>query len=81
MRRPVRAGDLTLQLRESRKDLYIPYTMTTNNHDWDKAWFYLRNDNEQLPAYTGKILTEKPASWGYGCRTRDNRTAHRHRIF
>ena len=40
--------------------------MTMNNHDWDKAWFYLLNDDERLPAYTGKILTERPESWGYG---------------
>ena len=40
--------------------------MTMNNRDWDKAWFYLHNDDEQLPAYTGKVLTEKPDSWGYG---------------
>ena len=40
--------------------------MTSNNCDWDKAWFYLRNDDELLPAYTGKLLTDKPASWGYG---------------
>jgi len=33
VRRPVRAGGLTLHLRESRKDLYIPSTMTTNNRD------------------------------------------------
>ena len=59
VRRPVHAGGLTLQLRESRKDLYIPCTMTTNNRDWDKAWFYLCNDDERLSAYTGKVLTEK----------------------
>jgi hypothetical protein len=39
--------------------------MTMNNRDWDKAWFYLRNDDGRLPAYTGKILTERPESWGY----------------
>ena len=66
VRRPVRAGGLTLHLPESRRDQYIPCTMTMNNRDWDKAWFYLRNDDEQLPAYTGKVLTEKPDSWGYG---------------
>ena len=31
VRRPVRYGGLTLQLRGSRKDLYIPCKMTTNN--------------------------------------------------
>ena len=46
--------------------MYIPSTMMKNNHDWDKAWFYLRNDDGRLPAYTGKILVEKPDSWSYG---------------
>ena len=55
-----------LHMRERRGDLYIPCTMASNNRDWDKAWFYLRNDDGALPAYTGKVLAEKPASWGYG---------------
>jgi hypothetical protein len=33
VRRPVHAGGLTLHLWESRKDLYIPNTMTANNRD------------------------------------------------
>ena len=37
VRRPVRAGGLTLQLRGSRKDLYIPCKMTTNNSEWDRG--------------------------------------------
>jgi len=66
VRRPVRAGGLTLHLRESRKDLYIPCTMTSNNHEWDHRWFYLRNDDSRLPAYTGKVLMEKLDAWGFG---------------
>ena len=62
VRRPVRTGGLTLCVREARKDMYIPYTMTSNNHDWDKAWFYLRNDDGRLPAYSGKVLTARPKS-------------------
>jgi len=37
VRRLVRAGGLTLQLRGSRKDLYIPCKMTTNNSEWDRG--------------------------------------------
>ena len=40
--------------------------MMSNNREWDRAWFYLHNDGGQLPAYTGKILMEKPDAWGYG---------------
>ena len=57
---------MTLQLRGSRKDLYIPCKMTTNNSEWDWGWFYLRNDDGRLLAYTGKVLLEKPDAWSYG---------------
>jgi hypothetical protein len=50
VRRPVRTCSLTLRLRESRKDLYIPCTMMTNNHNREKVWFYLRNYDGQLLA-------------------------------
>ena len=66
VRRPIRAGGFTLHLREKRKDLYIPSTMMSNNHDWDMAWFYFRNDGGRLPAYSNKVLWEKPERWGYG---------------
>jgi hypothetical protein len=65
-RRPIRAGGFTLHMQENRRDLYIPSTMTTNNHDWDRVWFYLRNDDGRLPAYTSSILMDKPDSWAYG---------------
>ena len=29
-------------------------------------WFYLRNDDGRLPAYTGKVLTDKLDAWGFG---------------
>ena len=55
-----------LHLRESRRDLYIPCTMTSNNRERDRGWFYLRNDGARLPAFTGRVLTEMPDAWGYG---------------
>lgn len=60
------AGGLTLQIREHQKNLYIPCTMTSNNSDWDKGWFYLRNDGNLLPPYTGKVLTKARYSWPFG---------------
>ena len=39
--------------------------MTTNNAG-SRGWFYLRNDNERLPAFTDKVLREKPNLWGWG---------------
>jgi hypothetical protein len=44
-------------------ELYIPCTMTSNNVEWERGWFYLRNDEPGLPPYTGKVLKEKADSW------------------
>jgi hypothetical protein len=49
VRRAVRAGGLTISLRDSRKEFYIPCTMTSNNVEWERGWFYLRNDGVGLP--------------------------------
>jgi hypothetical protein len=40
--------------------------MTSNNVDWEKGWFYLRNDNASLPPYTGKVLMAKTNAWHHG---------------
>jgi hypothetical protein len=37
--------------------------MTSNNAEWERGWFYLRNDEPGLPPYTGKVLKEKADSW------------------
>jgi len=66
LRRYARAGGLMLHVRGQRANLYIPSKMTTNNTGWTRGWFYLRNDNERLLAFTDKVLREKPDSWGWG---------------
>jgi hypothetical protein len=33
----VRAGGLSISLRDSRKEFYILYTMTTNNAEWERG--------------------------------------------
>jgi hypothetical protein len=48
-RRAARAGGLSLALRSSRREEYIPCTMTSNNADWEQGWFYLRNADPGLP--------------------------------
>jgi hypothetical protein len=63
VRRVVRAGGVSISLREMRKELYIPCMMTSNNAEWERGWFYLRNDEPGLPPYTGKVLKEKADSW------------------
>jgi hypothetical protein len=36
-------------LWDSRKELYLQCTMTSNNADWEKGWFYLCNDGADFP--------------------------------
>jgi hypothetical protein len=40
--------------------------MTSNNAEWERGWFYLRNSGASLPSYTGKVLKEKADSWHHG---------------
>jgi hypothetical protein len=47
-RRAVRAGGMTISLRNTRGELHIPCTMTSNNAEWERGWFYLRNDGAGL---------------------------------
>jgi hypothetical protein len=62
-RRVVRAGGMSLAVRFQHKEEYIPSTMTTNNADWERGWFYLRNAEPGLPPYTGKVLRERAPFW------------------
>jgi hypothetical protein len=48
-RRAVRAGGTTIALRNTGNELYVPCTMTSNNAEWERGWFYLRNDGAGLP--------------------------------
>jgi hypothetical protein len=57
---------MTIGLRNTRRELYIPCTMTSNNSEWERGWFYLRNDGADLPAYSGKVLKDKADSWHHG---------------
>jgi hypothetical protein len=38
----VRTGGMSISLRESRREFY-------NNTEWERGWFYLRNDEPGLP--------------------------------
>jgi hypothetical protein len=66
VRRAVRAGRVSISLWEMRRELYIPCMMTANNAEWERGWFYLRNDGPGLLPYTGKVLKEKADSWWHG---------------
>jgi hypothetical protein len=45
----VHAGVLTISLRDSRREFYMPCMMTSNNTKWEWGWFYLHNDGAGLP--------------------------------
>jgi hypothetical protein len=49
VRRAVRADGMSISLRGSRREFYITCTMTSNNAEWERGWFYLRNDEPGLP--------------------------------
>jgi hypothetical protein len=65
-RRAVRAGGMTIAVRETCRELYIPCTMTSNNTEWEHGWFYLRNDEPGLTPWTGKVVRGKVDSWWHG---------------
>jgi hypothetical protein len=64
--RAVRTGGMTIGRLNTRKELYIPCMMTSNNSEWEWGWFYLRNDGAVLPSYSGKFLKDKADSWYHG---------------
>jgi hypothetical protein len=66
VRRAVRVGGVSISLRETRRELYIPCTMTSINTEWERGWFYRHNDEPGLPFYTSKVLKEKADSWWHG---------------
>jgi hypothetical protein len=51
VRHAVHAGGMSISLRESCRELYIPYMMSSNNAEWERGWFYLRNDEPGLPLH------------------------------
>ena len=62
VRKPVRAGCLNLVLKTGKAEKpreYIPVGLTSNHAGWDSQWFYLRNDDDLLPAYTGRLISER----------------------
>jgi len=69
VRKPVRAGCLNLVLKTGKTERpheYIPVGLSSNHAGWDSQWFYLGNDDGLLPAYTGRLITERPKNWTYG---------------
>jgi hypothetical protein len=45
----VHAGGLSISMRDSCREFYIPCTRTSNNAKWERGWLYLCNDGAGLP--------------------------------
>jgi hypothetical protein len=56
VRHAVHAGSCTLQVRSGQGDQYIPAQLISSNSGWHDGWFYLCNDGDQLPKYSGRVL-------------------------
>jgi hypothetical protein len=66
-RHATRAGGMSLTVRTQRKEEYIPSAMTTNNSDWERGWFYLRNAEPGLPPTPAKCFGRGPHPGTTGC--------------
>jgi hypothetical protein len=51
VRHAVCADAVSITSRELRRELYILYKMTSNNAEWERGLFYLRNDGADLPLH------------------------------
>ena len=60
------ASGCTLLLRSDQAQLYIPAILTSSNKGWQGCWFYLRNDDERLPAYTQCVVFTAAKYWRRG---------------
>jgi hypothetical protein len=49
IRHAARASGLSIALRSTRREFYIPCTMSSNNTEWERGLFYLRNAGTGLP--------------------------------
>jgi hypothetical protein len=45
--------------------LYIPAQLISSNSGWHDGWFYLRNDDSQLPRFSGQVLMSRKENWVY----------------
>jgi hypothetical protein len=65
VRRAVHVGSYTLQVRAGRGELYIPAQLISSNSGWHDEWFYLRNDDDHLPKFSGRVLMSREDNWSY----------------
>jgi hypothetical protein len=45
---------------------YILAQLISSNNGWHDGWFYLRNDDDRLPRFSGWVLMSREDNWTYG---------------
>jgi hypothetical protein len=65
VRRAVHAGSCTLQVRVGQGEQYILAQLISSNSGWHDGWFYLRNDDDRLPRFSGRVLMSREDNWMY----------------
>jgi hypothetical protein len=66
VRHAVHARSCTLQVRVGRGKQYIPAQLISSNSGWHDRWFYLCNDDDRLPKFSGWVLMSSEDNWTYG---------------
>jgi hypothetical protein len=46
--------------------LYILAQLIFLNNGWHDGWFYLCNDDGQLPRFPSQVLVSQRENWAYG---------------
>jgi diphthamide synthase (EF-2-diphthine--ammonia ligase) len=49
-----------------RGELYIPTQLISSNSGWNDGWFYLRNNDDRLPKFSGQVLMSREDNWSCG---------------
>jgi hypothetical protein len=52
----VHVGSCTLQVQVGQGEQYISAQLISSNSWWHDGWFYLRNDDDRLPKFSGRVL-------------------------
>jgi hypothetical protein len=65
VQRAVHAGSCTLQVRAGQGELYILAQLISSNSGWHIGWFYLRNDDDRLRKFSGRVLMSREDNWTY----------------
>jgi hypothetical protein len=46
-------------------ELYILAQLISSNNGWHDGWFYVRNDDDRLPKFSGRVLMSHEDNWTY----------------